>query len=143
MVLAYCPVASAPRAASPAVPAATAAATVAVAASNKRKCDNKASTFGFNYTLLLGPAGESGGPALGNGPLGRPSSRPEEPAYTGTPWKKMNYSPGMVGLTLHNCWVSGEAIDELHERYLEKLTQLFEEHKAKYGLPQDKHLMIT
>ncbi|KAK9406194.1 non-canonical polyA RNA polymerase PAPD5 [Crotalus adamanteus] len=125
---------SAPHAALPAAPAA--------AASNKRKCDNKASIFGFNYTLLLGPAGESGGPALGNGPLGRPSSGPEEPAYTGTPWKKMNYSPGVVGLTLHNCWVSGEAIDELHERYLEKLTQVFEEHKAKYRLPQDKYLMI-
>lgn len=38
---------------------------------------------------------------------------------------------------------SGEAIDELHETYLEKLTQLFEEQKAKYGLPQDKHLTIT
>ncbi|XP_039222253.1 uncharacterized protein LOC120318567, partial [Crotalus tigris] len=44
--------------------------------------------------------------------------------------------PAVAGLTLHNCWMSGEAIDELHERYLEKLTQLFEEHKAKYGLPQ-------
>lgn len=38
---------------------------------------------------------------------------------------------------------SREAIDELHETYLEKLTQLFEEHKAKYGLPQDKHLTLT
>ncbi|KAK9399609.1 non-canonical polyA RNA polymerase PAPD5 [Crotalus adamanteus] len=135
--------ASAPRTASPAAPAATAAAAIAAGASNKRKCDNKASTFGFNCTVLLGPAGESGGLALGNGPLGRPSSGPEEPAYTSTPWKKTNYSPGVVGLTLHNCWVSGEAIDELHERYLEMLTQLFEEHKAKYGLPQDKHLTIT
>ncbi|KAK9403177.1 2-acylglycerol O-acyltransferase 2-B-like [Crotalus adamanteus] len=133
------PAALAPYAASPAAPAASTATTIAAAASNKRKCNNKASTFGFNYTLLLGPAG----PALGNGPLGRPSSGLEEPAYTGTPWKKTNYSPGVVGLTLHNCWVSGEAIDELHERYMEKLTQLFEEHKAKYGLPQDKHLMIT
>ncbi|KAK9395450.1 2-acylglycerol O-acyltransferase 2-B-like [Crotalus adamanteus] len=102
--------ASAPHVASPTAPAATAA-------------------------MLLGPAGESGGSALGNGPLGRPPRV--------TPWKKTNYSPGVVGLTLYNCWVSGEAIDELHERYLEKWTQLFEEHKAKYGLPQDKHLMIT
>uniref|UniRef100_A0A8C5RV22 Acyltransferase n=1 Tax=Laticauda laticaudata TaxID=8630 RepID=A0A8C5RV22_LATLA len=38
---------------------------------------------------------------------------------------------------------SREAIDELHETYLEKLTQLFEEQKAKYGLPQDKHLTLT
>ncbi|KAK9412466.1 non-canonical polyA RNA polymerase PAPD5 [Crotalus adamanteus] len=115
--------------------AATAAA--AVTASNKRKRDNKASTFSFNCTLLLGPT------ALGNGPLGRLSSRPEEPAYTGTPWKKTNYSPAVAGLTLHNFWISGEAIDELHERYLEKFTQLFEEHKAKYGLPQDKYLKIA
>ncbi|XP_039180637.1 uncharacterized protein LOC120299670 [Crotalus tigris] len=42
--------------------------------------------------------------------------------------------PAVAGLTLHNCWMSGEAIDELPERYLEKLTQLFEEHKAKYGI---------
>uniref|UniRef100_A0A8D0BK87 Terminal nucleotidyltransferase 4B n=1 Tax=Salvator merianae TaxID=96440 RepID=A0A8D0BK87_SALMN len=68
------------------------------AASNKRKRDNKASTFGLNYTLLLGPAGESGGPAPGDGPLGRPQAGPDEPAYTGTPWKKSNYSPGVVGL---------------------------------------------
>ncbi|KAK9395696.1 non-canonical polyA RNA polymerase PAPD5 [Crotalus adamanteus] len=133
----------APRVTSPAAPAAITTAAVAVTASNKRKRDNKASTFSFNCTLLLGPTGESGRPALGNGPLGRLSSRPEEPAYTGTPWKKTNYIPAVAGLTLHNCWMSGEAIDELHERYLEKLTQLFEEHKAKYGLPQDKYLMIT
>ncbi|KAK9396819.1 non-canonical polyA RNA polymerase PAPD5 [Crotalus adamanteus] len=122
-------------------PAAPASSSASSTFSNKRKRDNKASTF--NCTLLLGPAGESGGLALGNGPLGRLSSRPEESAYTGTPWKKTNYSPAVAGLTLHNCWMSGEAIDELHERYLEKLTQLFEEHKAKYGLPQDKYLMIT
>ncbi|KAK9399850.1 2-acylglycerol O-acyltransferase 2-B-like [Crotalus adamanteus] len=133
----------APRVTSPAAPAAIAAAAVVVAASNKRNRNNKASTFGFNCTLLLGPAGESGGLPLGNGPLGRLSSRLEESAYTGTPWKKTNYSSAVAGLTLHNCWMSGEAIDELHERYLEKLTQLFEEHKAKYGLPQDKYLMIT
>ncbi|KAK9396619.1 2-acylglycerol O-acyltransferase 2-B-like [Crotalus adamanteus] len=129
------PVTWAPCVTSPADPAATAAA--AVTASKKRKRDNKASTFSFNCTLLLGPA------ALGNGPLWRLLSRPDEPAYTDTPWKKTNYSPGVAGLTLHNCWISGEAIDELHEKYLEKLTQLFEEHKAKYGLPQNKYLMIT
>ncbi|KAK9411032.1 non-canonical polyA RNA polymerase PAPD5 [Crotalus adamanteus] len=89
------PAASAPRAALPAAPVATTAAAVAAAASNKRKCGNKASTFGFNYTLLLGPAGESSGLALGNGPLGRPSSGPE--AHTGTPWKKTNYSPAWLG----------------------------------------------
>ncbi|KAK9410668.1 transcription factor SOX-8 [Crotalus adamanteus] len=59
----------APRVTSPAAPAATAAAAVAVTASNKRKHD-KASTFSFNCTLLLGPTGESGGLALGTGPWG-------------------------------------------------------------------------
>lgn len=44
---------------------------------NKRKRDNKASTFGFNRSLLL-TAGE-------------------EQIYTGTPWKKRNYSEGIVG----------------------------------------------
>ncbi|XP_015274726.1 PREDICTED: non-canonical poly(A) RNA polymerase PAPD5 [Gekko japonicus] len=68
----------------------------AVAATRKR--DNKASTFGLNYSLFLGPAGESRGPAPGDGPLGRPQAGPEEPAYTGTPWKKRNYSQGVVGL---------------------------------------------
>ncbi|XP_053119924.1 2-acylglycerol O-acyltransferase 2-A-like isoform X2 [Hemicordylus capensis] len=37
---------------------------------------------------------------------------------------------------------SREAIDHLHETYLEKLTQLFEEHKAEYGLPPEKHLSL-
>ncbi|XP_077165891.1 terminal nucleotidyltransferase 4B [Paroedura picta] len=68
------------------------------AASNKRKRDNKASTFGLNYSLFLGPAGESRRPAPGDAPLGRPPAGPEEPAYTGTPWKKRNYSQGVVGL---------------------------------------------
>ncbi|XP_007441137.1 2-acylglycerol O-acyltransferase 2-B-like [Python bivittatus] len=49
-------------------------------------------------------------------------------------------APILVPRTPHP---SPEAIDELHEMYLEKLTRLFEEHKAKYGLPQDKHLTLT
>ncbi|MBN3311042.1 PAPD5 polymerase, partial [Amia calva] len=44
---------------------------------NKRKRDNKASTFGFNSSLLDGGAG--GG-------------------FTGTPWKSRNYSDGLLGL---------------------------------------------
>uniref|UniRef100_A0A8D0L722 Terminal nucleotidyltransferase 4B n=1 Tax=Sphenodon punctatus TaxID=8508 RepID=A0A8D0L722_SPHPU len=56
---------------------------------NKRKRDNKASTFGLNYSLLLGPAeGQSGAPAPGDGP----------PLYIGTPWKRRNYSQGVLGL---------------------------------------------
>lgn len=35
---------------------------------------------------------------------------------------------------------SSEDIDHLHARYLEGLTQLFEEHKQKYGIAADKHL---
>ncbi|XP_061445780.1 2-acylglycerol O-acyltransferase 2-like [Rhineura floridana] len=37
---------------------------------------------------------------------------------------------------------SREAIDDLHRDYLEKLNQLFEENKAKYGLPEDSHLHL-
>lgn len=44
---------------------------------NKRKRDNKASTFGFNSSLL--------------------SSGSNTGAYTGTPWKVRNYSEGVVG----------------------------------------------
>ncbi|XP_075433139.1 terminal nucleotidyltransferase 4B isoform X1 [Ascaphus truei] len=49
---------------------------------NKRKRDNKASTFGLNYSLLQGPAGGSG---VGG-------------SYDGTPWKARNYSDEVVGL---------------------------------------------
>ncbi|KAI3377681.1 hypothetical protein L3Q82_008838 [Scortum barcoo] len=43
---------------------------------NKRKRDNKASTFGFNSSFLTGP----------------------DESYTGTPWKVRNYSEGIIGL---------------------------------------------
>ncbi|XP_072403425.1 terminal nucleotidyltransferase 4B [Chiloscyllium punctatum] len=42
---------------------------------NKRKRDNKASTFGLNYSLLSGSG-----------------------HYNGTPWKSRNYSEGVLGL---------------------------------------------
>lgn len=45
---------------------------------SKRKRDNKASTFGFNRSLLLTDGAED--------------------IYTGTPWKSRNYSEGIVGL---------------------------------------------
>uniref|UniRef100_A0A671LV66 Terminal nucleotidyltransferase 4A n=1 Tax=Sinocyclocheilus anshuiensis TaxID=1608454 RepID=A0A671LV66_9TELE len=45
---------------------------------SKRKRDNKASTFGFNRSLLLTDGVED--------------------IYTGTPWKSRNYSEGIVGL---------------------------------------------
>ncbi|XP_067412611.1 2-acylglycerol O-acyltransferase 2-B-like [Emydura macquarii macquarii] len=37
---------------------------------------------------------------------------------------------------------SREAIDRLHATYLEQLNQLFEENKAKYGVPPDRHLNL-
>ncbi|XP_053571695.1 terminal nucleotidyltransferase 4B [Bombina bombina] len=49
---------------------------------NKRKRDNKASTFGLNYSLLHGPSGSN---------LGGSS-------YNGTPWKTRNYSDEVIGL---------------------------------------------
>ncbi|XP_077567815.1 terminal nucleotidyltransferase 4B [Stigmatopora nigra] len=48
---------------------------------NKRKRDNKASTFGFNSSFL------NGGPET----EGRDG-------YAGTPWKSRNYSEGIIGL---------------------------------------------
>ncbi|XP_050759852.1 terminal nucleotidyltransferase 4B isoform X2 [Gymnogyps californianus] len=74
------------------------AAAAAAAASNKRKRDNKASTFGLNYSLLLGPPGQGRAPALGDEPASRAQAGLAEPLYTGTPWKKRNYSQGVVGL---------------------------------------------
>ncbi|GAA6066217.1 terminal nucleotidyltransferase 4B isoform X1, partial [Tachysurus ichikawai] len=52
----------------------------AAAQRNKRKRDNKASTFGFNQSLLF------------NGHRGTDTG-----LYTGTPWKRRNYSGGIVG----------------------------------------------
>ncbi|KAM4593330.1 terminal nucleotidyltransferase 4B [Odontesthes bonariensis] len=50
---------------------------------NKRKRDNKASTFGFNSSLLNSESGSNTGGYEG---------------YTGTPWKVRNYSEGIIGL---------------------------------------------
>ncbi|KAM5138891.1 terminal nucleotidyltransferase 4B isoform 1-T1 [Mantella aurantiaca] len=47
---------------------------------NKRKRDNKASTFGLNYSLLHAAPGTTG------------------TSYTGTPWKNRNYSDEVIGL---------------------------------------------
>ncbi|KAM6970668.1 2-acylglycerol O-acyltransferase 1-like [Aplochiton taeniatus] len=37
---------------------------------------------------------------------------------------------------------SPEVVDALHRRYLEALSQLFEEHKATYGIPEQQHLIF-
>ncbi|XP_044125448.1 terminal nucleotidyltransferase 4B isoform X1 [Bufo gargarizans] len=50
---------------------------------NKRKRDNKASTFGLNYSLLQAACPGSHGPG---GP------------FSGTPWKSRNYSDEVIGL---------------------------------------------
>uniref|UniRef100_A0A8C3AG23 Terminal nucleotidyltransferase 4B n=1 Tax=Cyclopterus lumpus TaxID=8103 RepID=A0A8C3AG23_CYCLU len=50
---------------------------------NKRKRDNKASTFGFNSSLLNS---------------GTSSNTRGDDGYAGTPWKVRNYSEGIVGL---------------------------------------------
>ncbi|XP_008587705.1 PREDICTED: 2-acylglycerol O-acyltransferase 2-like [Galeopterus variegatus] len=34
-------------------------------------------------------------------------------------------------------------VDALHALYVERLEQLFEEHKARYGVPADRHLVLT
>ncbi|XP_075796362.1 terminal nucleotidyltransferase 4B isoform X3 [Pelodiscus sinensis] len=65
------------------------------AAGNKRKRDNKASTYGLNYTILLGGTEQGGSPAPGDGPVAREQA---QPLFTGTPWKGRNYSQGVVGL---------------------------------------------
>ncbi|XP_027982797.2 terminal nucleotidyltransferase 4B isoform X2 [Eptesicus fuscus] len=77
-----------PAPSSAAVPAAE-STDPASGSSNKRKRDNKASTYGLNYSLLqpsgARPAG--GGRADGGGGV-----------YSGTPWKRRNYNQGVVGL---------------------------------------------
>ncbi|EOA98052.1 2-acylglycerol O-acyltransferase 2, partial [Anas platyrhynchos] len=35
---------------------------------------------------------------------------------------------------------SEEEVDRVHQKYLEELCKLFEEHKAKYNVPEDSHL---
>ncbi|KAM4904537.1 2-acylglycerol O-acyltransferase 2 [Sylvia borin] len=35
---------------------------------------------------------------------------------------------------------SEEEVDQVHEKYLNELSNLFEKHKAKYNIPEDKHL---
>ncbi|XP_066238414.1 2-acylglycerol O-acyltransferase 2-B-like [Saccopteryx leptura] len=34
-------------------------------------------------------------------------------------------------------------VDTLHALYVERLTRLFEEHKARYGIPAEQHLVLT
>nr|KAF6355265.1 hypothetical protein mMyoMyo1_011445 [Myotis myotis] len=34
-------------------------------------------------------------------------------------------------------------VDALHALYVERLTRLFEEHKERYGVPADRHLVLT
>lgn len=77
---------SSPRPAS-ALPASE-SADPASGSSNKRKRDNKASTYGLNYSLLQ----PSGGRAAGGGRVDGGGGM-----YSGTPWKRRNYNQGVVG----------------------------------------------
>nr|XP_023411594.1 2-acylglycerol O-acyltransferase 3 [Loxodonta africana] len=40
-------------------------------------------------------------------------------------------------------WPSQAQVDSLHALYVERLMQLFEEHKARYGVPAHQHLVLT
>lgn len=35
---------------------------------------------------------------------------------------------------------SDEEVDQIHQKYLKELSELFEKHKAKYNVPEDCHL---
>ncbi|XP_046537985.1 terminal nucleotidyltransferase 4B [Equus quagga] len=83
------PAADRRRGVSPAAGPAAEPADPAAGGSNKRKRDNKASTYGLNYSLLQPGGGRAAGPGRADGGGG---------AYSGTPWKRRNYNQGVVGL---------------------------------------------
>ncbi|XP_020840803.2 terminal nucleotidyltransferase 4B isoform X4 [Phascolarctos cinereus] len=69
--------------------------------SNKRKRDNKASTYGLNYSLLspsTAPASAAGVGAGGGGGGRLAGTAGTGGLYSGTPWKRRNYNQGVVGL---------------------------------------------
>ncbi|KAM9066870.1 terminal nucleotidyltransferase 4B isoform X4 [Sarcophilus harrisii] len=69
--------------------------------SNKRKRDNKASTYGLNYSLLspsTAPASTAGVGAGGGGGGRLAGTAGTGGLYSGTPWKRRNYNQGVVGL---------------------------------------------
>lgn len=37
---------------------------------------------------------------------------------------------------------TAEDLDVFHQRYMDELTLLFEEHKGNYGVPEDAHLLF-
>ena len=47
--------------------------------------------------------------------------------------------PIPVHQTLHP---TSEQIEELHQTYMEELRKLFEEHKGKYGIPENEGLIF-
>ncbi|CAH6816304.1 Tent4b [Phodopus roborovskii] len=83
------PVPSAPSSPRPAAALPTSeSADPASGSSNKRKRDNKASTYGLNYSLLQPSGGHAAGGGRADGGGG---------VYSGTPWKRRNYNQGVVG----------------------------------------------
>lgn len=38
---------------------------------------------------------------------------------------------------------TSEQVDKLHDQYIESLTALFEQHKLKFGVPEESKLIIN
>nr|XP_031543153.1 putative diacylglycerol O-acyltransferase 2-like protein DGAT2L7P [Vicugna pacos] len=82
----------------------------------------------------------------------------------GRPLEALEANPGVLSLRIRNqkgfvksAWItvgsrsrssqpggpSRAQVDALHAIYWEPLTQLFEEHKEPFGVPADRHLLLT
>nr|XP_031289197.1 putative diacylglycerol O-acyltransferase 2-like protein DGAT2L7P [Camelus dromedarius] len=78
----------------------------------------------------------------------------------GRPLEALEANPGALSLRIRNqkgfvksAWITVGApispgssrvqVDALHAIYVELLTQLFEEHKEPFGVPTDRHLLLT
>lgn len=59
------------------------------------------------------------------------------------PYRRPVYS--VVGEPIHVTKIkepSVEEVDSFHQKYIDGLISIFEKHKSKYGIPEDKHLEI-
>ncbi|KAG7471064.1 hypothetical protein MATL_G00120510 [Megalops atlanticus] len=60
------------------------------------------------------------------------------------PYRKPIYTiVGQPMVVEKNVNPTPEEVDRMHGQYLEALMQLFEQHKAKYGIPEHHHLIFT
>ena len=51
----------------------------------------------------------------------------------------------LVGEPIHVTRVNEPSVEQVngfHQKYIEGLISVFEKHKSKYGIPEDKHLEI-